>query len=172
MGSIIRKLTEGVFATGYTKNPTEIAVQTLGTVAEGVGIGILASKHKGGLDAGKVPLDGAVGLGLSAVGAFVKGPMGTLAHHFGRDLLLISSFRKGEEMGHGGKGGKAKAALAQAAAAGTPVPTATAAAVTAANTPPGTPVAAAGEVESGIAEAIEEGGLMAGDPLVEAARHL
>lgn len=176
--SIIRTITNGMIAKHMPHTATEVAVQGAASFAVGAGIGFLASKHKGGLDAGKVPLDGVVGAGLSFASVFTKGATSAITHRLGHDLLVVSGFRKGEELGHGGKAGKAKAALTQAAASGTPVPASTAAAATATGVnqaaASGTPVtvAASGEVESGVMEAIEEGGLHAGDPIIAAARHL
>lgn len=178
MASMIRSITNAMIAKHMPSTPVEAGVQSALSVGTGFVIGLVASKHKGGLDAGKIPLDGALGLGLSFASVFSRGATSAITHRLGHDLLVVAGFRKGEIAGHGGKAGKAKAALTQAAASGTPVPASTAAAATATGVnqaaASGTPVtvSASGEIESGIDEAIEEGGLHAGDPIVQAARHL
>jgi hypothetical protein len=178
MASMIRSITNSMIAKHMPSTPVEAGVQSLLSLGTGLAIGFAASKHKGGLDAGKIPLDGVVGLGLSLTSVYTHGATSAITHRIGHDLLVVSGFRHGEILGHGGKAGKAKAALMQAAASGTPVPASTAAAATATGVnqaaATGTPitVSASGEIEQGIDEAIEEGGLHAGDAIVQAARHL
>lgn len=106
MATAIRKYVEDALGTNNTARAIEVG-KTGGTaVLTGVGLGMLSSQRKGGLDAGKVPLDiagGAIGLFAATFAPLSRG-VARVTRAVSTNAIAIGAFRKTEQWAEKKKG--------------------------------------------------------------------